>query len=128
MHELYEERRKELRKVTLHTVTFSGGDFHIDHILLMSSIRRHCQIKAGTLKDQKTKQEYTEQLNERLSKIMQETPDLFSPTDIDQHVTAICHRAKLVLSHESARGKPQITQEIIEKSNKKRTLRNKQDE
>ncbi|KAK2724861.1 hypothetical protein QYM36_001361 [Artemia franciscana] len=79
------------------TVTLFGADFDSDQSLLMSYIR--LSIKAvvkskqkvprfpmEALKDQKMKQEYREQLNERPLKIMQETADLFSPANIDQLV------------------------------------------
>ncbi|KAK2709146.1 hypothetical protein QYM36_012964, partial [Artemia franciscana] len=79
------------------------------------------------LKDQMTKQEYREQL----LKIMQETLVLFSSADIDQLLLqssrAIFETSEIVLGHKYARDMPRITQEVVDMSNKKRTLRNKQD-
>jgi hypothetical protein len=83
------------------------------------------------LKDQKTKQEYREQLKERLLKVMQETPVLFNPVDIDQlvlpSIRAICETVEIILRRKFAKDTPWITQEIVDMSKKKRTLRNKQD-
>ena len=124
------------------TVTLGGGDFDSDHNLLMSSLRLRLKavvkpkqkvprFQIEALKDLKTRQEYRMQLNERLSKTLQETPDLLSPADIDllvsQSSLAVCETAELVLGRKSAEDKPWITQEIIDMCTEKRTLQNKQD-
>ena len=124
------------------TVTLGGGDFDSDHNLLMSSLRLRLKavvkpkqkvprFRIEALKDLKTRQEYRMQLNERLSKTLQETPDLLSPADIDllvsQSSLAVCETAELVLGRKSAEDKPWITQEIIDMCTEKRTLQNKQD-
>ena len=56
---------------------------------------------------------------------------LFSPADIDQLVLqssrAICETAEVILGRKSAIDKPWITQVIVDVSNEKQTVRNKQD-
>jgi len=88
------------------------------------------RFRMEALKDQKTKEGYREQINTRLSKIMQETPVLFSPADIDQLMfqsgRARCETARIVLGLKSSRDKPCTIQDIFDMSSEKGTLRNKQ--